>query len=84
MPKTFDQWWEDSGQHWTAAACENGGTVWTDDMDERRELFDRRYRKPEPPKGMSTIKSIRSYQKGYAVVERSEDRRPSTDTRTAA
>ena len=83
MPKTFDQWWEDSGQHWAAAACENGGTVWTDDMDERRELFERRYQKPKPPNGMTTIKSIRSYQRNN-YVECSEDGRPSTDMRTAA
>ncbi|PQE02564.1 hypothetical protein CYL16_03310 [Mycobacterium sp. EPG1] len=52
MTKTFDQWWDESGQHWAAAVVENGGTLWTDSMDERRELFDRRYIRPAPPAGM--------------------------------
>lgn len=31
MKKTFDTWWEESGQHWAAAATENDGILWTHD-----------------------------------------------------
>lgn len=69
MSKTFETWWEQSGQHWAAAVLENDGTLWTDSMDERRALFGRRHQRPEPPQGMAPIKSIRSYQQNYANDE---------------
>ena len=65
MSKTFETWWEESGQRWAAACVERGGVLWTDDAHERRELFERRHQRPEPPHGMAPIKSIRSYQKRY-------------------
>jgi hypothetical protein len=42
----FEEWWERFGQPYEAAVIEQGGQPWTTDMDERRELFKRRYRRP--------------------------------------
>ncbi|VEG58146.1 Uncharacterised protein [Mycolicibacterium aurum] len=59
--KTFETWWEESGQHWAAAVVENGGTLWTDDIDERRELFDRRHQRPEAPTTPTLTRIPRSH-----------------------
>jgi hypothetical protein len=57
---TFDEWWERSGQHWEAACVERGGTPYTTDLDERRALWERRYRRPAAPAGLHTdLKEIR-------------------------
>jgi hypothetical protein len=42
--RTFDDWWAQYGQHWSAAQIERGGTPWTTSMDERRALWARRYK----------------------------------------
>lgn len=56
---TFESWWERSGQHYAAAVIERGGTPWTDDMEERRRLWNRRYARPGPPAGLRAIVSVR-------------------------
>jgi hypothetical protein len=33
--KSFDTWWEESGQHWEAACIANGGTPWPLDLAKR-------------------------------------------------
>lgn len=50
----FDTWWENSGQHWHAKRVSEGGEPWTDDVEERRDLFDRKYTRPAPPEGLYT------------------------------
>jgi hypothetical protein len=48
-------WWLKYGEPYQAAViAANGDTPWTTDLDERRELFARRYERPEPPKGLSS------------------------------
>jgi hypothetical protein len=45
---TFEEWWQKSGQPYEAAVIEAGGTPWTTDMDERRALWQRRYKTHTP------------------------------------
>lgn len=49
---TFQTWWDTYGQPYEAAVIANGGTPWTADLDERREVWMRRYSRPEPPDGL--------------------------------
>lgn len=49
----FEHWWAKYGEPYQAAVIANGDTPWTADVDERRELFMRRYLNPEAPKGLS-------------------------------
>ncbi|WP_159232898.1 hypothetical protein [Mycolicibacterium vanbaalenii] len=53
-------------------------------MEERRELFNRRYQRPAPPEGMSPVKSIRDYQKGTADVRLSSESDHRRDDQIAA
>lgn len=69
----FDTWWQTAGQPWATKCVERGGTVWTDDMNERRELFDRRHTRPAPPEGMSAPVSL------AAINHRDDDVRAATD-----
>jgi hypothetical protein len=48
----FEDWWAKQ-EPYRAAVIAKGDTPWTQDPDEARELFDRRYTRPEPPKGLS-------------------------------
>jgi hypothetical protein len=41
----FDQWWEKHGEPYQAAVIEAGAEPWTKSVDERRELWMRRYAK---------------------------------------
>lgn len=50
----FQEWWDTRGQHYEAAVIANDGTPWTTSIEERRELFMRRYDRPEPPEGLFT------------------------------
>ncbi|BBY62189.1 hypothetical protein [Mycolicibacterium helvum] len=50
----FLTWWETHGQPYEAAVIANGDTPWTADIEQRRELFMRRYQRSEPPKGLLT------------------------------
>jgi hypothetical protein len=45
----FDNWWSKLGEPYQAAVIEHGDTPWTADLDERRELFLRRYERPAAP-----------------------------------
>ncbi len=45
----FQAWWTRFGQPYEAAVIENGGQPWTTDINERRRLWARRYRKPQSP-----------------------------------
>lgn len=62
----FDQWWEQSGSVYAAAVEAAGGQCWTQDLEERRALWERRYQRPDPP-SLPTIRDIKSYQKTNAV-----------------
>ncbi|MFZ3294217.1 MAG: hypothetical protein WA622_27080 [Mycobacterium sp.] len=44
----FEHWWDKHGEPYHAAVIANGDTPWTADLDERRELFMRRYDRPAP------------------------------------
>jgi hypothetical protein len=46
-------WWAKYGEPYQAAVIANGDTEWTAHLDERRELFMRRYQRPEAPEGLS-------------------------------
>lgn len=83
MSKSFTEWWEESGTRWADAVAENDGVLWTDDLDERRELFDRRHRRPAPPQHIKPIKSIHDYQRNDDVRISSESSCPSADTLAA-
>lgn len=48
----FQSWWETHGQPYQDAVLERGGTPWTLDIDERRDLWMRRYTRPAPPEGL--------------------------------
>jgi hypothetical protein len=63
---SFDQWWEQSGSVYAAAVEAAGGQCWTQDLEERRALWERRYQRLDPP-SLPTIKDIKSYQKTNAV-----------------
>lgn len=52
FPWTYERWRERHAAYLDAIAA-NGGTPWTTDEDERRELWHRRYRRPDPPVGLS-------------------------------
>ncbi|MCK5753761.1 MAG: hypothetical protein KAH46_13780, partial [Mycobacterium sp.] len=52
-PHTFDAWWKRYGQPYETAVIDNDGTPWTRDLDERRQLWERRYQRPVPPQGLS-------------------------------
>jgi hypothetical protein len=39
----FQHWWAKYGEPYQAACIANGDTSWTADLDERRELFMKRY-----------------------------------------
>lgn len=43
-----------------------GGPCWTQDLEERRALWERRHQRPDPP-SLPTIRDIKSYQKTDAV-----------------
>lgn len=60
---TFESWWETQGKPYEEAVLANGGTPWTTNLDDRKALWERRYTRPAPPAGLSTITDIRSYQK---------------------
>lgn len=49
LKRTFESWWETSGQPYEAAVLERGGTPWTDSIEDRRDLWNRRYTRPHPP-----------------------------------
>jgi hypothetical protein len=49
VSESFDDWWETFGQPYEAAVIERGGTPWTTDTAERRELWGRRHQRPAPP-----------------------------------
>lgn len=54
----------ESTTEYNAAIIERGGIPWHHgDIERRRALFMRRYRRPEPPEGLAPISSIESYQR---------------------
>jgi hypothetical protein len=61
----FDSWWETHGQPYEAKVIENGGQPWTRDIDQRRELWERRYTRPAPPAGLLT--DLSKIRKDYAA-----------------
>lgn len=46
----FEEWLE----RVTAREAELGTVPWTDDIEERRQLWERRYTRPAPPQGLFT------------------------------
>jgi hypothetical protein len=63
----WEHWWLKFGEPYQAAVIANGDTPWTTDLDERAELFARRYSRPQAPKGLS-IPSIWGGTHGRAAV----------------
>lgn len=56
----FETWWETYGQPYEAVVIEKGGTPWTTSIEERQELWARRYQRPEPPAGLTNdLREIR-------------------------
>lgn len=45
----FRQWWEQFGSAYEAAVVAAGGQSWASSIEERRELWMRRYVRPEAP-----------------------------------
>lgn len=45
----FEHWWNKYGQPYEAAVIAAGETPWTTDVEKRREVFLRRYIRPDPP-----------------------------------
>jgi hypothetical protein len=48
----FEHWWAKQ-EVYRAAVLANGGTPWTQDVEEARILFSQRYLQPEPPADLS-------------------------------
>lgn len=59
----FSQWWENCGKPWADVRMAAGKPCWTDSMEDRRALWMRRYRRPEPPAGMRTITNLKDIQR---------------------
>ncbi|AIY44744.1 hypothetical protein [Mycolicibacterium fortuitum] len=51
----FTDWWKNYGKPWAEVRTAAGNTCWTDDIEERRALFMRRYQRPEPPKSLPSV-----------------------------
>ncbi|UJL26839.1 hypothetical protein HZU38_17940 [Mycolicibacterium vanbaalenii] len=54
----FEHWYAKRGAPYAAAVREAGAEPWTDSMDERRELWMRRYTRPAPPANLRTMPGI--------------------------
>lgn len=54
---TFESWWEQSGSVYAAAVEAAGGQCWTQELEERRALWERRYIRPAPPANLKPIES---------------------------
>ena len=56
--KHFEHWLAKYGEPYAQAVRDAGDEPWTDDVDERWQLWQRRYRRPEPPANLPKIPGI--------------------------
>ena len=59
----FEYWWETYGKPYADKVIALGGDPWTSDIEERRQLYFRRWSRPAPP-DLPTVKSIKQIQAG--------------------